>query len=172
MTTRISTPEDIADTFRASMRVFAAGVSLVTSRDEHGDFHGMAVTSSTSLSLDPPSMLVAVNRSASVYPVMKNSGLFCINILTHKHAEILANFSRSDLRHLRFSEECWFSSDDGLPILGDALAAMLCVVEESHDFGSHTVFFGRVKEVRVSNMDCQEDGPIIWMNGAAKSLAL
>lgn len=69
-------PLAVADLFRTSMRIAPAGVSLITARDADGGFHGMAVTSATSLSMSPPSMLVAVNRSASVHPIISSSHRF------------------------------------------------------------------------------------------------
>jgi flavin reductase (DIM6/NTAB) family NADH-FMN oxidoreductase RutF len=70
--------EEIVDKFRASLRLAAGSVSLATS-----------------LSMDPPSMLVAINRSASIHPVIKRTGRFCLNLMAEAQASLLESFSRS-----------------------------------------------------------------------------
>ena len=87
--------ETLTETFRASMRVFAGTVCLLTARDAQGGFHGMAVSSAGSLSMDPPSMMVAVNRGTSIHPVISQTGFFCLNLLMQRHAPLLERFSRS-----------------------------------------------------------------------------
>lgn len=173
MTTAEATMTDaLTETFRASMRVFAGTVCLVTARDAQGGFHGMAVTSASSLSMDPPSMMVAVNRATSIHPVISQTGFFCLNLMMQRHAPLLERFSRSDLRDQRFAGDHWRKGRDGLPVLKGALAAHLCEVVESHDFGTHTVFFGRVNEVETQTIEGADSAPIIWLNGAARAVTL
>ena len=163
--------ETLTETFRASMRVFAGTVCLLTARDTQGGFHGMAVSSAGSLSMDPPSMMVAVNRGTSIHPVISQTGFFCLNLLVQRHAPLLERFSRSDLRDQRFAGDHWYAGRDGLPVLKGALAAHMCSVAQSHDFGTHTVFFGRVTAVETQMIDSADTAPIIWLNGAARAVA-
>lgn len=163
-------PLSLGDRFRASMRAAATSISLVTSSDAEGHFYGMAATSWASMSMDPPSMLVAINRSASVHAVIATSGRYCLNLMRDNHSEILERFSRSDMRHLRFSPEHWRRSASGLPVLRDALASQLCTVEASYDYGTHTIFVGRVDDV-VLPEGARGMTPLIWMNGARALLA-
>jgi flavin reductase (DIM6/NTAB) family NADH-FMN oxidoreductase RutF len=165
-----STPLSLVDRFRVSMRATAASVALVTSSDAEGGFHGMAATSWVSISMDPPSMLVTVNRSASVHAVISTSGRYCVNLLRDSHFDILERFSRSDMRHLRFDAENWRRSTSGLPVLCEAMASQLCTVVASVDHGTHTIFVGRIDDVILPEAAGQIS-PLIWTNGSRASLA-
>ena len=164
-------PRAVADLFRTSMRIAPAGVSLITARDADGGFHGMAVTSATSLSMSPPSMLVAVNRSASVHPIISSSHRFCLNLMGEFHGDILERFSRSDMRTTRFISEHWREGPGGLPVLRGALSSHVCSVEAAHDYGTHTIFIGRVDEVFLPEISVGNLSPLIWLNGSCASLA-
>lgn len=160
-----------AEAFKASMRLVASSVSLVTARDANGEWHGMAVTSAGSLSMDPPSMTVAVNRNASIYPVIMQTGRFTLNLLDEAQAALLEPFARSDMRDRRFSPENWVSTGLGGPVLKGALCSHICSVAETHDFGTHTVFFGKVDEVALSEDAAQTPAPVLWLNGKRASVA-
>ena len=163
--------EELVDKFRASLRLAAGSVSLVTACDAGGMCYGMAVTSATSLSMDPPSMLVAINRSASIHPVIKRTGRFCLNLMAEAQASLLESFSRSDMRDKRFLPENWEKTRSGLPALRGALSVHSCRVEGDHIYGTHTVFFGRVEEVVLPDIATQSQVPIVWMSGARVSIS-
>lgn len=165
-----SAPEPLVAEFKASMRAVAASVSLVTARASDGSFHGMAVTSATSLSMNPPSMLVAVNKSASIHPVIMETGRFCLNLLSEQQTEMLECFSRSDMRDKRFASQDWIVGPGGQPVLRNALFVHVCSVAAAHDFGTHTVFFGKVEQV-LSPAESSEQSPIIWLNGGRVSVS-
>lgn len=163
--------ESVTDLFRASMRITAASVSLVTATDRAGTFHGMAVTSAISVSMSPPSMLVAVNRSASIHPVITETGKFCLNLMGETHFDLLESFSRTELRDRRFAPEHWQEGPEGVPVLQGALASQICVVEAAHDYNTHTVFIGRVDHVILPLPSDERLVPLVWMNGSRTSLA-
>lgn len=163
-------PGALVAQFKESMRAVAASVSLVTVRAAEGSFHGMAVTSATSLSMDPPSMLVAVNKSASIHPVILEVGRFCLNLLSERQTEMLECFSRSDMRDKRFASQDWIEGPGGQPILKNALFVHVCSVVAAHDFGTHTVFFGKVEQVITPDQSA-ERSPIIWLNGGRVSVS-
>ena len=166
-TPRIETAEPalFAERLRQSMRASAISVSLITTRDLDGSFHGMAVTSANSLSMDPPSMMVAINRNASSHPVLLRSGAFCLNLIHSGQMEMLDLFCRSEMRDARFASPDWQRGLHGLPWLRTAIASLFCRTEETHDYGSHTVFFGRIDDIRISARIDNPD-PLIWINGA------
>lgn len=170
MTAQDLTKRPLGEAFRASMRVCAASVSLVTGRDLAGAWHGMAVTSAGSLSMDPPSMMVAINRSASIHPVISLTGQFTLNLMGENHLSLLDRFSRSDMRDQRFSDDDWAEGPHGQPILRGALSAHVCTVGATHDFGTHTVFFGNVVAVILPDPSVPHFAPILWMNGARASV--
>jgi flavin reductase (DIM6/NTAB) family NADH-FMN oxidoreductase RutF len=157
--------------FRASMRLVASSISLVTARDDAGEWHGMAVTSAGSLSMEPPSMMVAVNRNASIYPVILATGHFTLNLMDEAHAKLLEPFARSDMRDRRFAEDDWIEAGLGGPVLKGALCSHVCRVAATHDFGTHAVFFGTVDEVFLPDNIPQAPAPILWLNGKRGSVA-
>jgi flavin reductase (DIM6/NTAB) family NADH-FMN oxidoreductase RutF len=161
----------MGEAFRASMRLAAASVSLVTSCDNAGVWHGMAVTSAGSLSMDPPSMMVAINRTASIYPVVHATGRFTLNLMDEPHAAMLEHFSRSDMRHQRFTTDDWMMVGEGGPVLKGALCAHVCTVAEAHEFGTHTVFFGKVDDVILPDPIAHNPAPILWLNGRRAAVA-
>lgn len=162
--------EVLIDRLRASMRTVAASVALVTATDLAGIFHGMAATSWSSLSLDPPSMMVAVNRSASVHAVISLGRAFCLNLMRAEHADIIETFSRSDMRHLRFSQEDWEQGPLGVPVFRSALASQVCTVAETVDYGTHTIFVGNVIDVFIPELPKASRTPLVWMNGSRATL--
>ncbi|SEO15552.1 NADH-FMN oxidoreductase RutF, flavin reductase (DIM6/NTAB) family [Gemmobacter aquatilis] len=170
MTAHTEVSRPVSETFRASLRAVAASVSVVASRDGAGAWHGMAVTSASSLSMEPPSMMVAVNRSASIHSVIHASGWFSLNLMAECHAGLLEAFSRSDMRDRRFLVEHWSCGIEGLPVLNGALSAHLCRVVAAHDFGTHTVFFGQVEDVILPDPPAQSPAPLVWLNGARVSV--
>jgi flavin reductase (DIM6/NTAB) family NADH-FMN oxidoreductase RutF len=163
--------QPMVQAFRASMRLVASSVSLVTARDDLGVWHGMAVTSAGSLSMEPPSMMVAVNRTASIYPIIVASGHFTLNLMDESHGPLLERFSRSDMRDQRFTPEDWTAAAQGGPILKGALCAHVCTVAEAHEFGTHIVFFGRVTDVILQDTVALAPAPILWLNGKRSSVA-
>jgi flavin reductase (DIM6/NTAB) family NADH-FMN oxidoreductase RutF len=165
-------PHTCGANFRASMRSTAASVALLTSSDAEGQYYGMAVTSWASLSMEPPSMLVASNRSASVHAVISKRRHFCLNMMSEDHAEILERFSRSDMRDKRFSAEDWDEGPKKMPVLRGALASQICTVQGTYDYGTHTIFVGRVDDVLLLNTPNKNPTPLIWMNGSQASLTV
>lgn len=163
--------QPIREAFRASMRLVASSVSLVTARDAGGDWHGMAVTSAGSLAMDPPSMLVAVNRTASIYPVILETGRFTLNLIDEAQAALLEPFARSDMRDRRFVPTDWTTAGLGGPVLKGALCSHVCTVAHAHDFGTHTVFFGTVDDVILPGLMPEGPAPVLWLNGKRASVA-
>lgn len=172
------TPE-VGAGFREAMRRLAASVTIITSRDLDGAPHGMVASSVISVSMDPPSMLIAVNRDAGLYPVLQRSGRFCINLLSHDQNELLKPFSTSALREQRFQSDHWRdtrASDSGrLPWLYDASASVECTVDLVTDYGTHSLFIGRVDQVHcmpASAAGLSVASPLVWLAGRQAALSL
>ena len=111
--------------------------------------HGMAATAVTSLSVDPPSLLVCVNRTASMHDVVERNAAFCINLLGEQHGALCEAFGGKLTGAARFGVGEWASDADGLRYLTDAPANLFCKLEQQYSFGTHTIFIGRVERVRV-----------------------
>jgi flavin reductase (DIM6/NTAB) family NADH-FMN oxidoreductase RutF len=136
------------DNFRSAMRQLTAGVSVITA-GRGRDISGMTVTSVSSLSVDPPALIVSVNRTASSLPLLKRYGFFGVNILTSDQLDVAERFTgRDGLKGAdRFAGAEWTARASGVPLLVGALAAIDCEVEEIVERHSHA---GRVLDVAVS----------------------
>jgi flavin reductase (DIM6/NTAB) family NADH-FMN oxidoreductase RutF len=143
--------EATASDFRNAMRQLTGGVSVITA-GKGRDISGMTVTSVSSLSVDPPSLIVSLNREASSWPLVKRYGFFGVNILTSDQIDIAERFTgKSGLKGAdRFTGARWTTRASGVPLLADALAAIDCEVEDVVERHSHVIVIGRVLDVAVS----------------------
>ncbi|MGO4711149.1 flavin reductase family protein [Bradyrhizobium sp. 2TAF24] len=140
-----------AASFRNAMRQLAGGVSVITvGRDQ--DISGMTVTSVTSLSAEPPSLLVCINRSSSSWPLFEKYGAFAVNILHADQQHIADRFTGRGgaTGAARFEGAQWSTLATGVPVLADGLAALDCRIEEVIHRHSHAIVIGRVEAVRVA----------------------
>lgn len=153
----------LAADFRNAMRRIASSVTLVTSRDSDRTPHGMAASAVIPVSMDPPSMLVAANRSSGLHPVVLETRCFCVNLLGEAHQELLEPFSQSTRREERFTAGDWQEGPNSLLYLASAPAAIFCELDHEVDYGTHTLLIGRVTGVRLFDADID---PLLWFNGA------
>jgi flavin reductase (DIM6/NTAB) family NADH-FMN oxidoreductase RutF len=137
--------------FRGAMRRLTGGVSVITVG--HGsDITGMTVTSVSSLSVDPPSLLVSINRDSSSWPLLKRQGFFGVNILGAGQLEVAERFTGKDgLKGAdRFAGAQWTTRVSGVPLLVGALSAIDCQVEDIVERHSHAIVIGRVLDIQTS----------------------
>lgn len=146
--------------FKLAMRRLATTIAIVTSGT--GDERtGMAATAVTSVTTDPPTILVAVNRNASISPVLAKDRRFCVNLLAERHSDLVGVFSGQKKGLERFEVGGWTISPEGLPILPDAVASILCNTTMAIEVATHTLFIGEV--VSVCNHPTID--PLIWVDG-------
>jgi flavin reductase (DIM6/NTAB) family NADH-FMN oxidoreductase RutF len=143
--------EVTASDFRNAMRQLTGGVSVITA-GKGRDISGMTVTSVSSLSVDPPALIVSINREASSWPLVKRYGFFGVNILTSDQIDIAERFTgKGGLKGAdRFAGAHWTTRASGVPLLVEALAAIDCEVEDIVERHSHAIVIGRVLDVAVS----------------------
>ncbi|WP_314960087.1 flavin reductase family protein [Bradyrhizobium cosmicum] len=143
-------PVSSAD-FRGAMRHLTGGVSVITA-GRGRDITGMTVTSVSSFSLDPPTLLVSINRNASSFPLIRRYGAFGVNILAADQLEIAERFAgKGGLKGAdRFAGSQWVTAVSGVPLLVGALSAVDCEVEEIVERHSHGIVIGRIRNVRNS----------------------
>lgn len=134
-----------SDAYRAAIRTLASGVSIITAGQDN-EWAGMTVTSLTSLSIDPPAVLVSINRTSSIVPFLERYGHFAANILAADHEELANRFAgRGGIQGAsRFLDGEWTASISGAPVLKGALAALECKFEEIIPRHSHFIVIGRV----------------------------
>ncbi len=135
-----------ADRYRALMSAFPTGVAVVTAVGHAGQPCGMTCSSLTSVTLNPPMLLVCLRLGTRTERAVRASGAFAVNLLSSTAlatAELFAGPVAD-----RFSRVRWAWSSGGLPRLtADAFAVADCAVTETHDVGDHAVLFGRVERV-------------------------
>lgn len=148
---RESRIETSADNFRSAMRSLAGGVSVITA-GRGSDLSGMTVTSVSSLSVEPATLIVSINRKASSWPLLQRHGVLGVSILSSDHIDIAERFSGiGGLKGPeRFAGAEWISLVSGVPLLAGALAAFDCEVEHVVERHSHAIVIGRVLDLRVS----------------------
>jgi len=141
-----------AGDFRSAMRHLTGGVSVITA-GRGTDITGMTVTSVSSLSVDPPALIVSVNRESSSWPVLQRHGVFGVNILTSDQLDIAERFAgKGGLKGAdRFAGAQWFKRASGALLLAGALAAIDCEVEDVIERHSHAIVIGRVLDMQLSS---------------------
>lgn len=148
--------------YKQGMRRLASGVVIVTTLHD-GQRSGLAMTGVTSVSAEPPVLLICVNRSASSHDLISRSKRFCVNVLHESDTEVAARFATSHLRETRFSDREWVPLATGAPALTGCLASFDCAVENALAAATHTVFFGSVLDVRLWAEDVN---PLLYWDGA------
>lgn len=150
----------IADAYRNGMRMLAAGVCLITA-NRHGEPGGMIATAVTSVSAEPPTLLICVNRSASMFAMIQESGSFCVNVLGQDAVSLVDIFSSSARRAERFQTGNWLTSASGSPLCAEALVSFECRLEKVVDWHSHGIFLGVVTGVLHPRVDA---APLLYMD--------
>ena len=128
------------EAFREAMRELASGVALATSAFE-GRRAGCAVTSLTSLSLTPASLLVCLHRDSSTLRCIRASGAFAVSILADTHEPLSQRFAAASAGE-RFAQGDWGALTTGSPVLRDALAAVDCRLERVVEHATHAILIG------------------------------
>ena len=155
-----------ADTFRAVLGRFASGITIVTARDEHEHDHGMTVSAFCSLSLEPPLVLICIEKGASLHGVLatgNTASRFAVNILEARQEEIARRFAEEYPN--RFEGIGFTRGTTGAPILEDCLAVVECEVQSRHPAGDHTIVIGAVVASATS-----EGSPLLYYRGGYAAL--
>lgn len=134
--------------FREAMSRLGAAVNIITTHGPEGDA-GFTASAVCSVTDDPPTILVCMNRSSSQYEQFKAAGIFCVNILGHEQAALSPIFAGKLSMAERFAHGSWLRLATGAPVLETAAAALDCVVSQSVDVGTHSVMFGTVQAIHL-----------------------
>jgi len=160
-------PEATGLEFREAMRHLAGGVSVVTTGK--GRLRtGLTATSVTSLSAEPPTLLVCINKTASALLTLRESMTFAVNILADGHQDVADRFAgRSGVfGAARYEGAHWGQLATGTPILTDALANLDCRVENISEWHTHAIVIGRVVAIKAAG----GPSPLVYWRGAYASL--
>ncbi len=155
------------DEFRRVMGRFATGVTIVTSRLGQ-ELHGMTANALTSVSLEPPLVLVCVDKSADSHDIIERSGIFAVNILSREQEQLSVAFAikEGEAAH-RLGDVPHHTRATGAPVIDGSLAYLDCRVVERYSGGDHTIFLGEV--VDAGSLD--DERPLIVYQGRYLGLA-
>jgi 3-hydroxy-9,10-secoandrosta-1,3,5(10)-triene-9,17-dione monooxygenase reductase component len=152
-----------ARAFREANSRFATGVAIVTALRQGGLPVGVTVSSYTSVSLDPPLVLVCLHRHCRVLEWIRRGGCFGVNILSAEQRELSARFASSIAE--RFESLLWYGGRTGVPLLPDALATIECELSSAVPGGDHEILIGRVVHLAVAEGD-----PLVRYRSAYRQL--
>jgi 3-hydroxy-9,10-secoandrosta-1,3,5(10)-triene-9,17-dione monooxygenase reductase component len=142
---------------------FATGVTVVTTLD--GELpQGITVNALSSVSLDPPLVMVALDRRRFITPMVRASARYAVNVLGEGQQEISDCFAHADVSPGRedFCGAAWHAGTTGLPLLDGAIATLECTVVETFSAGDHDLFIGRVDALDDADPPTGELGPLLY----------
>ncbi len=150
----------ITDANLRKMRgLFASGVTVVTTALD-GRLHGVTVSAFTSVSLDPPLVLIALGNETATRDMLTESGIFAVNLLSDDQEFLSERFAaRAPLVNEEFEGVPYFIAVTGAPVLEHSLAWYDCRVEATYPGGDHTLFVGRVEAIGFGDQNRQ---PLIY----------
>lgn len=151
-----------ASAFRSLMGRFATGVTVITAQDSNGVQNGMTVSAFCSLSLDPPLVLMCIDRSASMFDLLTTCDRFTVNILASDQEEIARRFATTETTKF---EGIGFSLVEQDAVLDGVLAHAQCSRINSVEAGDHTIVIGEVRSATVT-----EGQPLLYFRGGYSSL--
>ena len=134
-----------SETFRLVMGHFVTGVTVVTALDGDRPF-GITVNALSSVSLDPPLVMVALDRRRFLTPIVRTAGRYAVNILAEGQQDLSDCFAGAPVEPGReqFCGAAWHPGQTGLPLLDGASAALEMTVVQTFSAGDHDLFIGRV----------------------------
>ena len=151
--------DPLAAQTKLALRRLASSVAVVTCRDGQAR-HAMTATAVNAMSMQPPSMIVCVNRSTAFHAAISSAMKFAINILHRNQVEISMGCGGKARGEDRFGSGAW-GEEAGVPVLTDAQARVVCAAEARFDYGSHTIFIGRATSIGTHG----EVDPLIYVDG-------
>jgi 4-hydroxyphenylacetate 3-hydroxylase, reductase component len=149
--------------FRQLLGRFATGVSIVTACGADGRPTGMTASALASVSLEPPLLLIAVDKASDMHDVLRAAGHFAVNILASHQEALSRRFAEIDPN--RFNGVGYREGRNGAPLLEDALAHIECAMHATVPGGDHTVFFGLVTGGEVTDLR-----PLVYFRSGYASL--
>jgi flavin reductase len=155
-----------AKQFKNALKLWASGVTVVTTQGRDNQHRGMTATAFSSVSLDPPQILVCLNQATDTGAALLESRRFAVNILNSAQEDVSNQFAGSTTQEQRFASIAWQAGDNGAPILSEALAALECRVVQQVQAGSHWVIIGEVDSVV-----CREGDPLLYYHSAYRTVA-
>lgn len=150
-------PSAMALLYREAMSKVAAAVHVITTEGEAGRY-GITLTAVASVTDSPPTLLLCINRNARIQPILRANGQLCVNVLAASQQDVAEHFAgmTSIPAHERFLQHDWQNHQHTTqPQLVGALAHLHGRIIDSHDMGSHSVFYVDIEYINVNEQDNQ-----------------
>jgi flavin reductase (DIM6/NTAB) family NADH-FMN oxidoreductase RutF len=154
-----------SSSFRHVLGHFATGVAVITAIAPSGPV-GMAVSSFTSVSLEPPLVAFLPDKSSTSWPRIRGAGVFCVNILSAGQEELCAQFARKGID--KFAGVPWRPAPSGAPILEGGMAWIDCELTQTFESGDHFIAIGRVVQLEAAEYGV----PLVFFQGGYGHFAL
>ncbi len=152
--------------FKNTLRLWASGVTVVTAKSEQDGVKGMTATSFSSVSLEPPQILVCIHEKADTGKVILEQNKFAVNILNSEQQDVSNQFAGANSQEERFANVDWEEGKTGSPVLKDSLASLECTLVQQVKAGTHWIVIGQVESVT------QNQGtPLLYFDSAYRNLA-
>ncbi|MFQ5866230.1 MAG: flavin reductase family protein [bacterium] len=146
--------------FRQVMGRFATGVAIITVKTKEG-VHGLTVNAFTSVSLEPPLVLICIQKNGISHACIVKADSFVVNLLSEEQIDLANRFADSELSsHERFKNVSYRNSAQGVPILDGNLGHLECRIVNQFEGGDHTIFLGQVEKAEVA----EEKSPLLFYN--------
>jgi flavin reductase (DIM6/NTAB) family NADH-FMN oxidoreductase RutF len=151
------------DEFRAALGRFASGVTVVTTKDASGRLHGITVSAFCSVSLEPPLVLVCIEKKAGSHDAFLQGSSFVVNLLNAEQKNLSNRFA-SHIAN-KFDGVPYRAGINDLPVLDGALANLECVLKYSYKAGDHTIFVGQIEKSHIS-----DGAPLVYFHGSYREI--
>ena len=148
---------------RQVMGHFATGVTIITTLTKAGQIQGLTANAFTSVSLEPPLLLISVDKKAESYPAFEESRVFTVNILADDQEALSRRFAVSGGN--KFEGIAYRIGANGAPILDGALAYIECTLYAAYDGGDHSIYLGEVQQAEIT-----EGKPLVFYRGGYRAL--
>jgi flavin reductase (DIM6/NTAB) family NADH-FMN oxidoreductase RutF len=149
---------------RRVMGHFATGVTVITTISKDGRPFGLTANAFTSVSLEPPLLLISVDKKAESYACFEESRVFTINILADDQEALSRKFAVSGGN--KFEGVAFHSGANGVPILEGTLAYIECKLYASYDGGDHTLYLGEIEQT-----ESREGKPLLFYRGGYRAIS-
>ncbi|BAN26285.1 flavin reductase family protein [Caballeronia insecticola] len=159
---------DNKQTFRDALSAFPSGVTIVSTTDEQGRHWGFTASSFSSVSMDPPLVLVCIANTADSHAAFVDAQRYAINILAQEQKDIAMHFARKGVD--KFGPHAFrYGTEDNPhpPMLPGSMASLVCVARDVHEAGDHTVLIGEIQQVELGDAT-----PLVYYNRGFRHLEL
>jgi flavin reductase (DIM6/NTAB) family NADH-FMN oxidoreductase RutF len=160
---------NLAVAMKLGMRRLASGVCVLSTKLQNNQRFAMTVSSVTSVSDSPASLLVCINQLVSQHGHLSTEGNhFAVNVLSASHQEVSNICAGRAPNRDRFGIGEWKEDDTGLPVLADAQAVFICQTDQVMTYGTHKIIVGAIHKVIVNEVDVD---PLLYADGSYGSFS-